>query len=70
MYAFRSVVASSRRYGCSYTSSCSSCMNKNATYVRRALHNIDDHTVLIVDVIDVVVEVVEVESLHPHQPGV
>lgn len=46
-------------------------MNKNATYdVRRALHNIDNHTVLDVDVVDVVVEVVEVESLHPHQPGV
>lgn len=45
-------------------------MNKNATYdVRRALHNIDDHTVLVVDVLDVVVEV-EVESLQPHQPGV
>lgn len=72
MYAFP-LVASSRRCGCScsYTSSCSSCMNKNATYdVRRALHNIDDHTVLVVDVVDVVVLVVEVESLHPHQPGV
>lgn len=45
-------------------------MNKNATYdVRRALHNIDNHTVLDVDVVEVVV-VVEVESLHPHQPGV
>lgn len=44
-------------------------MNKNATYdVRRALHNIDDHTVLVVDVVDVVVLVVEVESLHSHQP--
>lgn len=42
-------------------------MNKNATYVRRALHNIDDHTVLVVDV---VVVVVDVESLQPHQPGV
>lgn len=69
MYAFRSIVTSSRRCGCSYTSSCSSCINKNATYVRRALHNIDDHTVLVVDVVVVVVEV-EVESLHPHQPGV
>lgn len=67
---FRSIVASSRRCGCSYTSSCSSCMNKNATYIRRALHNIDDHTVLDVDVVEVVVLVVEVESLHPHQPGV
>lgn len=46
-------------------------MNKNATYdVRRALRNIDDHTVLVVDVVDVVVLAVEVESLHPHQPGV
>lgn len=46
-------------------------MNKNATYdVRRALHNIDDHTVLVVDVVDAVVLVVEVESLHPRQPGV
>lgn len=72
MYAFRSIVASSRRCGCSYTSSCSSCMNKNATYVKRALHNIDDHTVLVVDVVDVVVVVVVVvvRSLHPHQPGV
>lgn len=71
MHAFRSIVTSSRRCGFSYTSSCSSCMNKNATYdVRRALHNIDDHTVLVVDVVDVVVLVVEVESLHPHQPGV
>lgn len=71
MYSFRSIVASSRHCGCSYTSSCSSCMNKNATYdVRRALRNIDDHTVLVVDVVDVVVLAVEVESLHPHQPGV
>lgn len=45
-------------------------MNKNATYdARRALHNIDDHTVLVVDVVVVVVVVVD-RSLHPHQPGV
>lgn len=47
-------------------------MNKNAIYdVRRALHNIDDHTVLVVDVVEaVVVVVVLVRSLQPHQPGV